>query len=427
MGSGAATARATAAALNARGDKVGVLQMRLYRPFPTDALLAALPTTVRGIAVLEQTKEPGSLGEPMYLDVVTALAQAGRLPRSIIGGRYGLSSKDFGPALAKSVFDELNAAKPRNGFTVGITDDVSHTSLLPDDSFQAEPPGVVSALFYGLGPDGTVGANKNSVKIIAEDAGLHAQGYFVYNSHKSGAQTVSHALWAAADRRAVPDPTGELHRHPSVPVRRAAGHAETGRAGRHRAAERAVRGRHAVGPPAARHAAGRHRPQAAPVRDRRVRRGRTRGPARPGKYRAADMLFRAVERAAAGSRDRAHQEGDQQDLCPPRRGGGGEQLRRGGRRAGPPRRSARAGNRHQQLGTPAGGASQRARVRARGHRADAGRPRRRNPGQPHPGGRHLAVRHLAPGRSATSPTASRPGTRTCASSAASAASSAHTA
>ena len=192
MGSGAETARTTAAAMNERGAKVGVLQVRLYRPFPTAALIAALPTTVRGIAVLEQTKEPGSLGEPLYLDVVTALAQARLLPRTIIGGRYGLSSKDFGPALAKAVFDELDRERPRNGFTAGITDDVSHTSLAPDASFLVEPPGVVSALFYGLGSDGTVGANKNSVKIIAEDAGLHAQGYFVYDSHKSGAQTVSH-------------------------------------------------------------------------------------------------------------------------------------------------------------------------------------------------------------------------------------------
>ncbi|HET8997455.1 MAG TPA: pyruvate:ferredoxin (flavodoxin) oxidoreductase [Acetobacteraceae bacterium] len=192
MGTGAETARIAAGALNARGEKVGVLQVRLYRPFPSAALLAELPATVRAIAVLEQTKEPGSLGEPLYLDVVTALAQAGRLPRSIIGGRYGLSSKDFGPPLAKAVFDELNRDKPRNGFTLGIHDDLSQTSLEPDAAFQVEPPGVVSALFYGLGSDGTVGANKNSVKIIAEDAGLHAQGYFVYDSHKSGAQTVSH-------------------------------------------------------------------------------------------------------------------------------------------------------------------------------------------------------------------------------------------
>ncbi len=192
MGSGCPTAIATAAALNARGEKVGVLQVRLYRPFPTAALLSALPAGVRAVAVLEQTKEPGGLGEPLYLDMVTALAQAGRLPRTIIGGRYGLSSKDFNPSLVKAVFDELDSDMPRNGFTVGINDDVSHTSLTPDATFRVEPPEVVSALFYGLGSDGTVGANKNSVKIIAEDAGLHAQGYFVYDSHKSGAQTVSH-------------------------------------------------------------------------------------------------------------------------------------------------------------------------------------------------------------------------------------------
>ena len=174
-----------------------MLQVRLYRPFAADAFLAALPETVRAIAVLEQTKEPGATGEPLYLDVVTTLAQAvaagqrRMLPR-VIGGRYGLSSKDFSPAMAKAAFDELKQAAPRNSFTVGINDDVSHTSLTPDPAFRVEPPDVVAAVFYGLGADGTVGANKNSVKIIAEDAGLYAQGYFVYDSHKSGAQTVSH-------------------------------------------------------------------------------------------------------------------------------------------------------------------------------------------------------------------------------------------
>ncbi|HUN43896.1 MAG TPA: pyruvate:ferredoxin (flavodoxin) oxidoreductase [Acetobacteraceae bacterium] len=196
MGSGAETVRTTAAALRARGEKVGVLQVRLYRPWAPDAFMVALPESVTGIAVLEQTKEPGATGEPLYLDVVTTIAQscaAGRcrMP-AVIGGRYGLSSKDFNPSMAKAVFDELKHAEPRNGFTVGIDDDLSHTSLTPDATFSAEPPGVVAAVFYGLGSDGTVGANKNSVKIIAEDAGLYAQGYFVYDSHKSGAQTVSH-------------------------------------------------------------------------------------------------------------------------------------------------------------------------------------------------------------------------------------------
>ena len=197
MGSGAETAKATAAALNELGERVGVIQVRLYRPFPEAAFLEALPRSVRAIAVLEQTKEAGAPGEPLYLDVVNAVAQAVARHRRqclpiIVGGRYGLSSKDFNPSMAKAVFDDLRKPEPRNSFTVGIIDDVSETSLIPDRSFHIEAKDIVQAVFYGLGADGTVGANKNSVKIIAEDAGLYAQGYFVYDSHKSGAQTISH-------------------------------------------------------------------------------------------------------------------------------------------------------------------------------------------------------------------------------------------
>jgi pyruvate-ferredoxin/flavodoxin oxidoreductase len=197
MGSGAETARETAAVLRERGERVGVLQVRLYRPFAAEAFLAALPDSCRAIAVLEQTKEPGAPGEPLYLDVVTTLAQAvaagGRrtMPR-VIGGRYGLGSKNFSPAQAKAVFDALASERMRHGFTVGIEDDVSHTNLALDPGFSIERDDVVRALFFGLGADGTVGANKNSVKIIAEDPTMYAQGYFVYDSHKSGAQTVSH-------------------------------------------------------------------------------------------------------------------------------------------------------------------------------------------------------------------------------------------
>lgn len=197
MGSGAETARAAATALRARGEKLGVLQVRLYRPLSVPHLLAALPVTVRAIAVLDRTKEPGGTGEPLFQDIVTALAEAvaagqwATMPH-VIGGRYGLSSKDFTPAMAKAAFDELKKAAPRNGFTLGITDDVTHTSLAVDRDFMIEQDDVTRAVFYGLGADGTVGANKNSVKIIAEDAGLYAQGYFVYDSHKSGAQTISH-------------------------------------------------------------------------------------------------------------------------------------------------------------------------------------------------------------------------------------------
>ena len=197
MGSGAETARETATVLQASGQRVGVLQVRLYRPFAAEAFLAALPDSCRAVAVLEQTKEPGAPGEPLYLDVVTTLAQAfaggkrNTMPR-VIGGRYGLGSKNFNPAQVKAVFDALDKPNARQSFTVGIEDDVSHTNLELDPAFSIEREDVVRALFFGLGADGTVGANKNSVKIIAEDPEMYAQGYFVYDSHKSGAQTVSH-------------------------------------------------------------------------------------------------------------------------------------------------------------------------------------------------------------------------------------------
>ena len=197
MASGAEVVRETAADLQKKGEKVGVLTVHLYRPFSPEHLLAMLPGTCRAVAVLDRTKEPGAPGEPLYLDVVASLADAfmrGRrqtIPK-VIGGRYGLSSKDFNPAQAKAVFDELKKEAPKNGFTVGITDDVSHTSLDFDPAYTIEPEEIVRAVFYGLGADGTVGANKNSVKIIAEDSDNYAQGYFVYDSHKSGAQTASH-------------------------------------------------------------------------------------------------------------------------------------------------------------------------------------------------------------------------------------------
>ena len=197
MGSGAEVTRETVDALRTRGEKVGVLQLRLFRPFPVEQLLAALPATVHSLAVLDRTKEPGSAGEPLYQDVITALAEgvsAGHrpaLPR-IIGGRYGLASKEFTPAMAKAIFDELARPALRNHFTVGITDDVTHTSFEYDAGWSTEHAETVRAVFYGLGADGTVGGNKNSIKIIGEDAGLHAQGYFVYDSKKSGSITTSH-------------------------------------------------------------------------------------------------------------------------------------------------------------------------------------------------------------------------------------------
>jgi pyruvate-ferredoxin/flavodoxin oxidoreductase len=197
MGSGVYTLRETARYLQAQGEKVGVVHVRLCLPFSAEHFLVVLPKTCRSIAVLDRLKAPGSTGEPLYNDVVSTLAEAylgGKLPLlpRIIGGRYGLSSKEFNPGMAKAVLDELKKDAPKNHFTVGIHDDVSHTSLDYDHGFDIEPANVVRALFFGLGADGTVGANKNSIKIIGESTDLYAQGYFVYDSKKSGSRTVSH-------------------------------------------------------------------------------------------------------------------------------------------------------------------------------------------------------------------------------------------
>jgi pyruvate-ferredoxin/flavodoxin oxidoreductase len=199
MGSGCETVEETVNALSARGEKVGLVKVRLYRPFSAKHLLAAFPATVQRISVLDRTKEPGSAGEPLYQDVVTAFAESAmsgeasfrQMPR-IVGGRYGLASKEFTPAMVKAVFDDLGRTEPRNHFTIGIDDDVSFSSLPFDASFNTEPDDEVRAVFWGLGSDGTVSANKNSIKIIGEETPNYAQGYFVYDSKKAGAVTVSH-------------------------------------------------------------------------------------------------------------------------------------------------------------------------------------------------------------------------------------------
>ena len=220
MGSGCETVQETVDYLNARGERVGVVKVRLYRPFDVDRFVEVLPDTVRSIAVLDRTKEPGSAGEPLYLDVVTAIYEGFSRAKSqrrkeessfsslfpspigaqgvvpllpqIVGGRYGLSSKEFTPAMVLAVFENLRQVRPKNHFTVGINDDVTYTSLGFDSSFSTESEEVVRAMFYGLGADGTVGANKNSIKIIGEETDNYAQGYFVYDSKKSGSMTVSH-------------------------------------------------------------------------------------------------------------------------------------------------------------------------------------------------------------------------------------------
>ncbi len=192
MGASCGTVEETIDALRPQGEKVGLVKVRLYRPFDLTALSRALPDSVRSVAVLDKTKEPGAIGEPLYLDVLAALHETGRSSIRVIGGRYGLSSKEFTPAMAKAVFDHLKQAWPKNHFTIGIHDDVTHTSLDFDPAFSTEGERTVRAVFFGLGSDGTVSANKNSIKIIGEETDLHAQGYFVYDSKKAGSMTISH-------------------------------------------------------------------------------------------------------------------------------------------------------------------------------------------------------------------------------------------
>ncbi len=210
MGSGCETAHETVDYLIKNGERVGVLKVRLYRPFDAQKFVEALPASVKSMAVLDRTKEPGAIGEPLYQDVVATVAEGlmsgfGGLkimPR-IVGGRYGLSSKEFTPAMVKAVFDNLKQSQPKNHFTVGINDDISHTSLPVDSEFSTEPDSVIRAMFYGLGADGTVGANKNSIKIIGEGTDNYAQGYFVYDSKKSGSMTVSHLRFGPEPIRSI--------------------------------------------------------------------------------------------------------------------------------------------------------------------------------------------------------------------------------
>jgi len=194
MASGAEAVHETVDALNESGEKVGVLKVRMYRPFDVESFVSAFPESTKAIAVLDRTKEPGASGEPLYLDTISAVFESWQSPTMpvVVGGRYGLSSKEFTPAMIKAIYENLSQDRPKNHFTIGINDDVTHTSLDYDPDYSIESDKVVRALFYGLGSDGTVGANKNSIKIIGENTPNYAQGYFVYDSKKSGSMTVSH-------------------------------------------------------------------------------------------------------------------------------------------------------------------------------------------------------------------------------------------
>ena len=192
MGSSTETIEETVKYLNARGAKLGLVKVRLYRPFSTEHFIQVIPESVKRIAVLDRTKEPGALGEPLYLDVVGALTEAGRTDIEVVGGRYGLSSKEFTPSMVKAVFDNLALNEPKNHFTVGITDDVTYTSLPIREELNIAPQNLISCKFYGFGSDGTVGANQNSIKIIGDHTDMYAQGYYEYDSKKSGGLTISH-------------------------------------------------------------------------------------------------------------------------------------------------------------------------------------------------------------------------------------------
>ena len=339
MGSGGETVQETVAALNARGERVGVVQVRLYRPFPAQALAEALPATVRDLAVLDRTKEPGSIGEPLFLDTVAALAESfgdgerEAMPR-VVGGRYGLSSKEFTPGMVAGVFAELAQERPRRRFTIGIRDDVSGTSLDYDASLDIEPPETVRAIFFGLGSDGTVGANKNTIKILG-DEGLHAQGYFVYDSKKSGSQTVSHLRFGPKPIRApyLVQQAGFIGCHQFGLLERAdvlgpAADGATLLLNCPRSPDEVWDALSKPGPGADPRQAHRR------VCNRR-RPDRPRGrPRRTDQHHSADLLLRPLRSVAARAGDRPNQGSGRKDLRPTRRRGGRAQPGRGRPRAG---------------------------------------------------------------------------------------------
>ena len=344
MGSGAGAARETVDALVENGERVGLVTVRLYRPFPTEQFITALPPSVRSVAVLDRTKEPGSIGEPLYLDVRATIDEAmdgaeppfTKAPR-VIGGRYGLSSKEFTPAMAKAVLDELACDRPKRHFTVGIFDDVTSLSLPWDREFRPpRPAGEVQAVFFGLGSDGTVGANKNSVKIIVAATDSFVQGYFVYDSKKSGAMTVSHLRFGRANKFYLPRQRRRLRRLPPLWLPGAGRDPGSGQGRGHLPAQQPLWAPRSLGPATSsrtRPAAG----QTHPALGHRRRPGGSRTSARqPDQHHNADVLFFALEgiagRGGRGPGQGLGREGLRQ-AGPYHRGA---QLRRHRRRAGQP-------------------------------------------------------------------------------------------
>ena len=399
MGSAAQTIGETVAHLCAQGERVGVLQVRLYRPFPARALLDALPASARRVAVLDRTKEPGSSGEPLFLDVVAALAEAytggerAVLPL-VTGGRYGLSSKELTPGMVAGVFAELAREQPRRRFTIGITDDVSGLSLPYDASLDIEPPGTVRAVFFGLGSDGTVGANKNTIKILGAEENLNAQGYFVYDSKKSGSQTVSHLRFGPQPIRApyLVQQASFVGCHHFGLLDRVdvLGRAAPGATLLLNCSQPPDEVWDALPRPVQEKILAK-RIEVYAIDAGRIARdvglaGRTNTVLQTCFFAISGVLPRDEAIAKIKS-------AIAKTLRPPRRRGGRAEPRRGRPRAGraAPDRGTRPGD--LRPGAARDGAGQRAGVRPHRHRRDDGRPRRRPAGQRAAGGRHLPERH----------------------------------
>ena len=309
------------------------------------------------------------MGEPLYQDVVTALSEAGKAGVAVVGGRYGLSSKEYTPAHAKAVLDNLAAPVPKNHFTVGIVDDVTHLSLPTDHGFDIEPDDVVRGVFFGLGADGTVGANKNSIKIIGEETDNYGNGYFVYDSKKSGAITISHLRFGPRPIRSsyLVKRANFVACH-QVRVPRQVRRPLLCRSRRGVSLEQPVPRRSGVGQPAARSAGADHREEAEVLRDRRLRGGQGHRHGHAHQHDHADLLLRHLGRPAPRGGDRPDQEGDPEDLRQARRRRGAEELR--GRRpdAREPARGDGAGDGHGHAPPPADGVGQGARLREAGDR-----------------------------------------------------------